>query len=1023
MLNRGVIIFLFWLLFLPGTYAQGFPELTFSSLNTSNGLPTNLITSVFKDSRGLIWFGTENSGLLRYDGKMIKSYYHSEPGKGIPSSYIGVICQDAMGWLWMQTLDGLYRMNPVTEEIELYENEEGNKSSLNTNTKPIPFVDSKGNLWITGYSGFQQFDMNRKEFINYNIPPIKNPAWQKYAKSTGNILEDSKGRLWVTCPYGIYLVDKMNRTLKPYFTGRYASATSIAEDDNSDLLVGFWGAGIRKLDPETGRYRNFAEANSIVSSIGYWHDLDNKKWLYYILSKNGQQFVLTDPVTLQSKKYFVDAATAGNISAIYNEQGSRLWLLSRYGLSIIDKNQQYFNKHLLYNGIKSREKELYGEPRSLLVTKDRYLLSTWATGQLYEYDLSWKLKSQVNGIPPRPANINPPSIQNIQQYEKGVTWYGTDSGLVKQSHSSYKIFLPADNFRFADSKNSVRDILKRKDGLYWVRFFGRGMYIFNMQKEKFGKSYLTASGNTANCMAYDKKWQLWLGTSDGLFVYKESVDSFVRFRLAGTQKKLSKQYDNILQLYFDENNIGWIGTNYGLIKIEPETMAVTCILDPAKKVNYEVLRILPDSTGNLWMLSNTSLNSYNTRTGLFRYYTSDNGLPENFVGFPGVLNWLNDSIMVVGSTGIVTSFNPYQLAKQDMDGSILFTDAIVDNKRIVFEVNGENNYTLLIPPAVKSINIHFAFLHYTAARQNKLYYRILSDKDSIWIPTDKGDISLYSLPPGKYHVQVKAEYNGNPYKFKTAGLMMIVQPYWYQSDLFKIFLILLLCGLLYTFVRWRFKTVHQAADLKRRVAETEMAALKAQMNPHFMFNCINSIDAFIQSNDKYNATLYLNKFARLIRNVLDSSKENVVLFSKDITTLRLYIELEELRSDNMCTSHLEIDGELLLGDYKVPPLIIQPFIENAIIHGLRNRETGGGLLELFISINEQYIVYRIKDNGIGRAAAELLNKGKEKSYGMQMSADRIRLFNKEEKPSMVINDLYINGVAAGTEVIVKLKII
>lgn len=204
--------------------------------------------------------------------------------------------------------------------------------------------------------------------------------------------------------------------------------------------------------------------------------------------------------------------------------------------------------------------------------------------------------------------------------------------------------------------------------------------------------------------------------------------------------------------------------------------------------------------------------------------------------------------------------------------------------------------------------------------------------------------------------------------------------------------------------------------------ELEMQSLKAQMNPHFMFNCINSIDAFIQTNDKYNATVYLNKFARLIRNVLNSSKENLVPFSKDLETMKLYIELEELRSENKFVTEFFVEDELLNSDIKVPPLIVQPFIENAIIHGLRNRETNDGLLKIKITHTETQLVYLIKDNGIGRQAATTLKTGTEKSYGMKMSQERVMLFNKEKEPSIKITDLFENGKAAGTEVTVNLNI-
>jgi len=195
------------------------------------------------------------------------------------------------------------------------------------------------------------------------------------------------------------------------------------------------------------------------------------------------------------------------------------------------------------------------------------------------------------------------------------------------------------------------------------------------------------------------------------------------------------------------------------------------------------------------------------------------------------------------------------------------------------------------------------------------------------------------------------------------------------------------------------------------------------MNPHFIFNCLNSIDAYIQSNDKYNATMYLNKFARLIRNLLDSSKQNFVTFSKDVETLKLYIELELQRSENKFTVDTKIDDELLTSDYKVPPLIIQPFVENAIIHGLRNRDDNRGVLCINISKTDHQIVYTVTDNGIGRSAAARINGGKDVSYGLEMTLDRVRLFNKEAVPSVEINDLYENGRGAGTRVQVQLNIV
>lgn len=202
-------------------------------------------------------------------------------------------------------------------------------------------------------------------------------------------------------------------------------------------------------------------------------------------------------------------------------------------------------------------------------------------------------------------------------------------------------------------------------------------------------------------------------------------------------------------------------------------------------------------------------------------------------------------------------------------------------------------------------------------------------------------------------------------------------------------------------------------------------ALRAQMNPHFIFNCISSIDNFILGNDRDQASAYLNKFARLIRNILDSSKSQVIPFWKDWESLQLYTELEQLRSNDQFTCRFSADEMLLNGHYKVPALVIQPYVENAVHHGLRPLRHRPGLLSITAELKESLLVYRIEDNGIGREAAAG-NRSvlpDHQSYGMQLSEQRIRLFNQDGQHQVLIEDLHHpDGTAAGTRVTVTLNI-
>jgi tetratricopeptide (TPR) repeat protein len=217
----------------------------------------------------------------------------------------------------------------------------------------------------------------------------------------------------------------------------------------------------------------------------------------------------------------------------------------------------------------------------------------------------------------------------------------------------------------------------------------------------------------------------------------------------------------------------------------------------------------------------------------------------------------------------------------------------------------------------------------------------------------------------------------------------------------------------------------QQLVLKRRALELEMQALRAQMNPHFIFNCLSAIDNLIQTNQPDKATTYLSRFAKLIRGILDSSKNNLVSFHRDFETMKLYLEIEEFRCNNKFRFQLSADEELFNGDYKVPPLVIQPFIENAIHHGLMNKGGSSRYLDVNAKLENDDIIYSVRDNGIGRKHAMRLreiNKPGQQSYGIEITKERIQLHNQNRGVNdLLITDLEEAGVATGTEVIVRVN--
>ncbi len=218
------------------------------------------------------------------------------------------------------------------------------------------------------------------------------------------------------------------------------------------------------------------------------------------------------------------------------------------------------------------------------------------------------------------------------------------------------------------------------------------------------------------------------------------------------------------------------------------------------------------------------------------------------------------------------------------------------------------------------------------------------------------------------------------------------------------------------------------SDFERRTAEAEMAGLRSQMNPHFIFNCLNSIKLYATENDSEKASEYLTKFSRLIRMVLENSRSERVTLQNELTMLQLYADMEIMRFKQKLSFFVEVEPEIDTNFIEIPPLLIQPYVENAIWHGLMHKTEGGTVRIRASQPQEDMLQLTITDDGIGRArAAELRSKSAShrKSFGLKMTSERIALVNQlyQTQTKVLIEDLVdAEGQPAGTEVIIQILI-
>lgn len=224
------------------------------------------------------------------------------------------------------------------------------------------------------------------------------------------------------------------------------------------------------------------------------------------------------------------------------------------------------------------------------------------------------------------------------------------------------------------------------------------------------------------------------------------------------------------------------------------------------------------------------------------------------------------------------------------------------------------------------------------------------------------------------------------------------------------------------------KTEYQLMENNRKIAETKLLALRLQMNPHFIFNSFTAINNFILNNNPEHASRLLTKFSRFMRQVLDNSKTEWISLRDELKALQIYIELEQLRFENKFEIEINVSSEVDQDLVHVPPLIIQPYVENAIWHGLLHKKEGIALLAINCWKQNDMLYLQIEDNGIGRVAAAKINKNgldQHKSHGLKVTEERLQILNQvyHVQASVFIIDLLSdNNNPAGTQVTLRMKI-
>lgn len=327
-----------------------------------------------------------------------------------------------------------------------------------------------------------------------------------------------------------------------------------------------------------------------------------------------------------------------------------------------------------------------------------------------------------------------------------------------------------------------------------------------------------------------------------------------------------------------------------------------------------------------------------------------------------------------------------------------------------------------------NLKIDFSIVSFSPNQKNVLSYKI---NDSKWYQLESTDrkLNLYSLSPGTYNIKLKLNQSAN---FEELTFT-IKNPFW-KTPLF-IGLILLLCAcVIYFYYQRKLKQIQKKNQLKldkvhleKNLNQSKLKAIKSQMNPHFFYNALNTLQSYILSNDKKQAVEYLSKFSNLTRTILEATENDFITIREEINTLKLYLEIEKARFEDDFIYEITLSNTFDIDNIKIPTLLLQPYVENAVKHGLLHKN-GRKKLEIHFEKKQDIIEIMIDDNGIGRKKSAELNIIKNKnhiSFASEAMQNRIELLNKATNSTAsiaIIDKTSQHGQASGTLVILKIPV-
>lgn len=782
-------------------FVNAVAQLSFDHLSVTNGLSQSTVLSIYKDSRGYMWFGTRDC-LNRYDGRGVKIYHTNPEDSSTISSddYIYTIHEDKKQNLWIGTQNGLNRYIPEKDIFERIPFNPQDPNGISDKITLSIFADSKGKVWFG---------------TNLGLSMLENPASRKFKRFyqkdglAGNsvyaVFEDSKGNIWVGTTEGLSRMVLKNGKYE-IATFRHSAAhpksisgnfvRTIAEDKQGRIWVGTDMDGLNLFVPETQSFTRFKTdpnnaygiSNNIIRKI-----MLSKAGDLWIATMNGLNIL--DPHSLRFSSFKHDSENRKSLSDnsikdIYEDNQGSVWLGTMFGgVNVTHSNAIPFS---VYTYSKHRN-SISSDIISVIAgdEKENLWIGTEGHGLNYFNTKTNQFKSYLND-PRDPGSLGDNTIKAIFRDSKNRIWIGLFQGgleLFNPVTGKFKHYKPEPGNPEALSYGYVSSITEGDKGYLWVGTSSKGLNLFDPEKGTFKvindqpTSGLKLSSSYIRFTFTDSKKNLWVGTPRGLNLLKYKSGQFKYFFKSNHRDSLQSSQINCIKE--DQKGNIWVGSlRGGLGLYHPKTNSFTTYTKADGLASDNIIDILIDNEGVLWLSTDRGLTKFDVKRKTVKNYNITDGLPANEFNFNSAFKDKNGRLYFGSYNGLV-AFTPRDIKENANVPKIVFSGLKLFNKPIV--IGGADNLLKEDISFTKSITfsasqniftIDFLALNYIQPQRNKYAYK-LDGFEKDWNYVTIPSATYTNLPAGHYTFLVKGSNNDGLWNESPTKLEIhILPPLW-----------------------------------------------------------------------------------------------------------------------------------------------------------------------------------------------------------------------------------------------------